>query len=276
MNPFPRDGFNWVNNFQSRKIGGDFLSQKEFHILFLASWETFEAHGASWSVHHQQTPLLLGVELVDIEMVARPPQVSGCLLLVGWKISVFIYKKGCLACSTEVKQKFDTTVESVCVCVYLCTMWAAHIGNYIDLLMNIMNILDFIAMFWNWKRDRHMALRLNLGLKGQSLNWNHVGSYIYSLSCWLVSNAEHTCEDQSAEGEAHPQGRINSISSLCIICACSVSESVEICSGNWLLSEFCLNERENKMLSIFYVWSPHWGRWCLHWEYPLLLRRLQF
>jgi len=154
----------------------------------------------------------------------------------------------------------------VCVCVYLCTMWAAHIGNYIDLLMNIMNILDFIAMFWNWKRDRHMALRLNLGLKGQSLNWNHVGSYIYSLSCWLVSNAEHTCEDQSAEGEAHPQGRINSISSLCIICACSVSESVEICSGNWLLSEFCLNEWENKMLSMFYVWSPHWGRWCLHWE----------
>lgn len=130
MNPFPRDGFNWVNNFQSRKIGGDFLSQKEFHILFLASWETFEAHGASWSVHHQQTPLLLGVELVDIEMVARPPQVSGCLLLVVWKISVFIYKKGCLACSTEVKQKFDTPVESVCVCILMhnvsCTHWKPH------------------------------------------------------------------------------------------------------------------------------------------------------
>jgi lipoprotein signal peptidase len=119
--------------------------------LFLATWETFEAHGASWSVHHQQTPLLLGVELVDIVMLARF-QVSGCLLLVGRKISVFIYKKGWLACSTEVKQKFDTTVESVYV--YLCTMWAAHIGNYIDLLMNIINILDFIAMFWNWKRDK--------------------------------------------------------------------------------------------------------------------------
>ncbi len=177
------------------------------------------------------------------------PQVSGCLLLVGWKISVFIYKKGWLACSTEVKQKFDTTVESVCV--YLCTMWAAHIGNYIDLLMNIMNILDFIAMFWNWKRDRHMALRLNLGLKGQSLNWSHVGSYIFSLSCWLVSNAEHTCKDQSAEGEAHPQGRINSISSLCIICACSVSESVEICSGNWLLSSSLLMNEKIKCWAFF-------------------------
>ncbi len=94
MNPFPRDGFNWVKNFQSRKICGDFLGQKEFQILFLAIWATFEAHGASWSVHHQQTPLLLGVELVDIEMVARPRcQVASCWLL-GKSLSSFTKRVG--------------------------------------------------------------------------------------------------------------------------------------------------------------------------------------
>jgi hypothetical protein len=94
MNPFPRDGFNWVKNFQSRKICGDFLSQKEFHILFLATWETFEAHGASWSVHHQQTPLLLGIELVHIEMVARPRcKVASCWL-VGKSLSSFTKRVG--------------------------------------------------------------------------------------------------------------------------------------------------------------------------------------
>jgi hypothetical protein len=180
-------------------------------------------------------------------MVARPRcQVASCWL-VGKSLSSFTKRVG-----WHVPLKWSKSLIQLWkVCVYLCTMWAAHIGNYIDLLMNIMNILDFIAMFWNWKRDRHMALRLNLGLKGQSLNWNHVGSYIYSLSCWLVSNAEHTCEDQSAEGEAHPQGRINSISSLCIICACSVSESVEICSGNWLLLSSVLMSEKIKCWAFF-------------------------
>lgn len=145
MNPFPRDGFNWVKNFQSRKICGDFLGQKEFQILFLAIWDTFEAHGASWSVHHQQTPLLLGVELVDIEMVARPRcQVASCWLL-GKSLSSFTKRVGWYMFHwSEAKVWYNC---GKCVCILMhevsCTHWKLywpvdeyheHLGFYCNVL----------------------------------------------------------------------------------------------------------------------------------------------